>query len=250
MISKSFEKYINSLRQKKYREERQRFIAEGEKVCTEFLKEGWNVEHLIATPGWMDKNPVPAKKYTKVLSEASDREMKRISAFVSSSPVMLIAEIPERDQDEKKINSHLHLALDNIQDPGNLGTIIRIADWFGIGNVFCSEDCADAFNPKTVQATMGSLARVKVFETNLPELFQRFNKLTVFGTFPDGENLFEISPAKKGFILIGNEAHGISPFLEKFIQKKLSIPRIGEAESLNAAVAAGIVCAWMKRETQ
>lgn len=247
MISKSLEKYVNSLKQKKYREERQRFTAEGEKVCTEFLKEGWNVEHIIATAEWLNKNSALSKKYSEVLMETSDREIKRISALVTPSPVMLIAEIPQWQLDEKKILSQLHLALDNIRDPGNLGTIIRIADWFGISTVFCSEDCADAFNPKTVQATVGSLARVKVMETSLEKLFQQFNQLTVFGTFTEGENLFEMKPAQRGFILIGNEARGISPALENFIQKKISIPRIGKTESLNAAVAAGIVCAWMKR---
>lgn len=247
MISKSFEKYVNSLKQKKYREERQRFIAEGEKVCTEFLKEGWKIEHIIATNGWFETNAGLTKEYSRALVEASDQELKRLSALVTPSSVMLIAEIPERNPDEKKITSQLHLVLDNIQDPGNLGTIIRIADWFGIEYVFCSEDCAEAFNPKTVQASVGSLARVNVMETNLSELFQRFSKLTVFGTFTEGENLFEISPAKNGFILVGNEARGISSSLEKFIQKKISIPRIGKAESLNAAVAAGIVCAWLKR---
>ena len=248
MISKSFEKYINSLKQKKHREERQRFIAEGEKVVAEFLKESWTIEKIIPTSGWIERNPEWVEKFQGELLEVTDREMNRISALVTPSPVMLIAEIPQWKLDERKISTQLHLALDTIQDPGNLGTIIRIADWFGIEHVFCSEDCADAFNPKTVQASMGSLARVKVIETNLQELFIRFNQLTVFGTFTEGENLFEMKPMQRGFILIGNESHGISSSLEKFIQKKISIPRIGKAESLNAAVATGIICAWMKRE--
>ena len=247
MISKSFEKYINSLKHKKHREERQRFIAEGEKVVSEFLKEGWGIEKILATKEWSEKNKAPARKHRDSLLEVSDQEMKRISALVSPSPVMLVAEIPQWNFDPQQIGSQLNLALDTIQDPGNLGTIIRIADWFGIQNVFCSEDCADAFNPKAIMASMGSIARVKVMETDLAQLFERFNHLTVFGTFTEGEHLFEMQPVSTGFIVIGNEAYGISGGLENFIQKKIAIKRIGKAESLNAAVAAGIVCAWMKR---
>jgi TrmH family RNA methyltransferase len=247
MISKSFEKYINSLKHKKHREERQRFIAEGEKIVSEFLKEGWGIEKIIPTIGWCEKNKDLAQKYKDSLLEVSEQDMKRISSLVTPSPVMLVGEIPQWNFDPQQIGSQLNLALDTIQDPGNLGTIIRIADWFGIQHVFCSENCADAFNPKTIMASMGSLARVKVMETNLAQLFERFNKLPVFGTFTEGENLFEMQPPTTGFIVIGNEAYGISGRLVNFIQKRITIKRIGKAESLNAAVAAGIVCAWMKR---
>jgi len=167
--------------------------------------------------------------------------------LVTPSPVLLIGKIPELTIPEETIATQISLALDGISDPGNLGTIIRIADWFAIETIFCSEDCADAYNPKTVQASMGSLARVKVMEVNLKTLFAQYANAPVYGTFPVGENIFEMNPLRSGFLLIGSEAHGIRNDLLPLIEKKITIPRIGKAESLNAAVAAGIVCAWLKK---
>src|SRR5207342_3668619 len=142
----------------------------------------------------------------------------------------------ELTTDEETITTQVNLALDGISDPGNLGTIIRIADWFAIETIFCSEDCADAYNPKTIQSSMGSLARVKVMEVNLKTLFAQHATVPVYGTFPEGENIFEMNPLKSGFLLIGNEAHGVRADLLPLIEKKITIPRIGKAESLNAAV--------------
>jgi len=245
MVSKSFEKYINSLKQKKYRRQYHRFIAEGEKTVQEFLNERFPIEKILALPSWTEKNE-RWKRFYKV-EEVSETQMERISTLVTSSPVLMIGEIPEYKIDKKKTTSQLSLALDGISDPGNLGTIVRIADWFGIEYVFCSEDCADAYNPKTIQASMGSLARVKTVECRLEGLFAEFSETAVFGTFLEGESIFEMGPVQEGFILIGNEAHGISSTLLPHITHRITVPKIGKAESLNAAVAAGIVCALFKR---
>ncbi|MFI5134313.1 MAG: RNA methyltransferase [Chitinophagales bacterium] len=244
MISKSFEKYINSLKQKKYRRQYQRFIAEGEKTVQEFLSAHFPAEKILALSSWTEKNERWKKFYE--VEQISEVQMSRLSTLVSPSAVLMIGMTRENKIDEKKISSQLSLALNGISDPGNLGTIIRIADWFGIENVFCSEDCADAFNPKTIQATMGSMARVKVIEKNLAELFLQFKNVSVYAATLDGKSIHEMKPSQSGFILIGNEAHGISSSLLPFIKHKITIPRIGKAESLNAAVAAGIICSWMK----
>ncbi|MEO5674160.1 MAG: RNA methyltransferase [Chitinophagales bacterium] len=247
MISKSFEKYVNSLRQKRYREERNRFVAEGEKVTEEFLSEKCVVEKLLCTAKWLNRNSGHLNRHAEHIVEVSESEMQRLSSLVTPSTVMLIAEIPQSEIDDRNIETNVHLVLDDIQDPGNLGTIIRIADWFGIEALFCSVNCADAYSPKVVQSSMGSLARIKVKHTGLAELFLQYPSMPVIGMFTRGENLFTVERIKCGFIIIGNEARGISADLEKFIGKKISIPGTGKAESLNAAVAAGITCAWLKR---
>jgi len=241
MIPKSFEKYVNSLKQKKYRSQHKRFIAEGEKTVREFLNEHFPAEKILTLPAWTEKNERWKRFYS--IEEISEVQMKRLSNLVTPSPLMLIGEIPDYKIQDAKIVSQISLALDGISDPGNLGTIIRIADWFGIEYVFCSEDCAEAYNPKTVQSTMGSLARVKVTEVKLDELFSRFKQVPVYGAFMEGNSIYDHAQVSSGFLLIGNEAHGISSSLHPFIKERISIPRAGKAESLNAAVATGIICA-------
>jgi TrmH family RNA methyltransferase len=247
MLSKSFEKYVNSLKQKKYRISNKRFIAEGDKIVLELLEEKVNAEKLLATTGWLEiyRERLPAFHY--VMEEISEHEMKRISSLVHPSGVLLVAEIPEAIIDREVIRKKFSLVLDGIQDPGNMGTIIRVADWFGIPYIFCSEDCVDSWNPKVVQASMGSVARIKVIEIKLEQLFEEHADIPVLAATLDGENIFKVNPGDSGFLLIGSEAHGISSSLEKFIHRRITIPKSGKAESLNAAVAAGIVCAVCKR---
>ncbi|HEX3079300.1 MAG TPA: TrmH family RNA methyltransferase, partial [Puia sp.] len=169
MFSKSFEKYVNSLKQKKYRLEHGCFIAEGEKVAVEILHSELGIDKIIALPSWVASHEKLLKKQKASVTVVTEIEMNRVSALSQPAEVMLVVEIPKQETDEKTVTANLHLVLENIQDPGNMGTIIRIADWFGIPYIFCSEDCVDAYNPKVIQATMGSISRVKVVETNLAE---------------------------------------------------------------------------------
>jgi TrmH family RNA methyltransferase len=250
MLSKSFEKYANSLKQKKQRMGLRRFIAEGEKSCTELLHSNLKIEKIVALPEWIAANESLLKKHESIIVSASELEIKRISSLSTPSPVLLVAEIPSGKIDKQVVNENLNLVLDNIRDPGNMGTIIRIADWFGIPYIFCTPDSVDIYNPKVIQATMGSIARVRVFEMNIAELFDEFPSLTRYGADVKGENIFQLTLSNKGFIVIGNESHGISSNLASFIEQKISIPKTGNAESLNAAVATAIICAEFTRRMQ
>ncbi len=246
MLTKSQEKYINSLRIKKYRKEYKVFIAEGEKLAEEILQSSFSIQQIVATWQWIDKYAAKVKQRDFEITEVSEPEMSKISELKSPSSVLIIASIPEWKIDEEELQSNLSLILEQIQDPGNMGTIIRIADWFGIPNIFCSEDCADVFNPKTVQSTMGSVTHVKVFETDLIELLKKYSSLPSYAAVLDGKDLFNEHLSSGGFILIGNESKGLSDPLLQLSKVKLSIPAYGKAESLNAAIAAGIICAQFR----
>ena len=249
MLSKSIEKYANSLKQKKYRNQYHRFISEGEKIASEVLKSDLKVEKILALPSWINENEKLVNKSRIDTKEVNEREMKRISSLTQPSPVLLIIETPAYKLNEKSVESSLNLVLDGIQDPGNMGTIIRITDWFAIPHIFCSEDCVDVYNPKVVQASMGSFTRVLFFEMKIEELLKRFSSMTTYATVTEGESIYEEKLKDRGFIIIGNEGGGISSSLESFIHKKISIPRYGSAESLNAAVATGLVCGEFRRRS-
>jgi len=250
MLTKSQEKYINSLRIKKYREEHKAFVAEGEKLAEEILLSPFSMQQIVATRQWIDKYAAKMKHPELEVTEVSEPEMNKISELKSPSSVLIVASIPEWEINEDELKNNLSLVLDQIQDPGNMGTIIRIADWFGIPNIFCSEDCADAFNPKTVQATMGSVTRVKVFKKDLVELLKKYSSLPSYAAVLDGKNLFSEHLSSRGFILIGNESKGLSEPLLQLSKTKISIPAYGKAESLNAAVATGIICAQFRATKQ
>lgn len=214
----------------------------------ELLKQQTSFEKIVATAEWLDKNISPFHLPEEKIIAVSEIEMKRISNFNTPAPVMMVADMPEWKMNAAEIRSSMNLVLDDIQDPGNMGTIIRTADWFGINNIFCSEDCVDAYNPKTIQASMGSVTRVKVFETDIANLLKTFSDVAVYGSFLEGENIFEIDFPEQAFLIIGNEAHGISSSLQDFIQHRITIPQYGKAESLNAAVATGVICALLKNK--
>lgn len=250
MLTKSQEKYINSLRIKKYRKEHNAFIAEGEKLAEEILRSSFSVQYIAANRNWIEKHIAVKTQFASKIIEVNDVEMGRISELKSPSSVLITAFIPDWKVNEDELQENLSLIVEQIQDPGNMGTIIRIADWFGIQNVFCSEDCADAFNPKTVQATMGSVTRVKVFETDLVELLKKYSSLPSYAAVLDGKNLFSEHLSSRGFILIGNESKGLSEPLLQLSKTKISIPAYGKAESLNAAVATGIICAQFRATKQ
>ncbi|MGH2643711.1 MAG: TrmH family RNA methyltransferase [Chitinophagaceae bacterium] len=246
MLSKAQIKYIHSLRLKKYRQKYCRFFAEGVKVVDELLKEHFiRIDTLFATEEWFEgKQQVSELHPETKIQVISEQELKQLSNLDTPQQVFAICTIPTTTN-FPKLSGHISLALETIQDPGNLGTIIRIADWFGIENVICSPDCADTFSPKTIQATMGSIARVRITEIRLEKIGERIENIPVFATTLRGKDIRTFSPVKEGIILIGNEGHGLS---EKAIQMAthcITIPRTGKAESLNAAVAAGIICSQL-----
>lgn len=242
MISKTHTKYIQSLQHKKFRDEYGAFIAEGPKVVLELLAAGKFVcNEIFAEQVWLDENAALAKKYPATAFEAiKDFELEKISALATPNSVLAVfKQWPAND--DIKPNSKITLALDTIQDPGNMGTIIRIADWFAVENIVCSTGCADRYNPKVVQSTMGSLARVNIVYTNLAAWLEKNGQVKIYAAALDGKNIKELSPVKEGIIVIGNESKGISDEVMALVSEKVTIPKAGGAESLNAAVAAGII---------
>jgi len=240
MVSKNQIKLITSLQQKKYRFANQLFFAEGIKVIQELVESNFELVHLYTTQN--DFEEVSNDK--KIIIHESD--LKKISALATPNTCLAVFKIPA----EKKISeSGLIIALDSIRDPGNLGTILRLCDWFGIGQLICSKETVDIYNPKVVQATMGSIARVNVSYVDL-ESFINKTKLPVFGTFMDGSNIYKTSLPQEGIIIMGNEANGISQELEKLIKNRLAIPRFGtlqKTESLNVASATAIILSEFRR---
>ena len=240
MLSKNQIKLITSLQQKKYRKQEQLFFAEGVKVVQELLQSNFELQDLFTT-----KQDFISVSKTKVHA-ISDAELKKISALATPNSCLAVFKIPKAKEMKE---SGLILALDDVRDPGNLGTIIRLCDWFGIETLFCSEETVDIFNPKVVQATMGSISRVNVVYGDL-ENFLVKTKLTVFGTFMDGKNIYQESLPNDGIIVMGNEANGISEAVEKLVTDRIAIPRFGDlqiTESLNVATATAIILSEFKR---
>jgi TrmH family RNA methyltransferase len=242
MVSKNQIKLITSLQQKKYRFTNKLFFAEGVKVIQELLQSNFELEHLYTTQN--DFEEVSNAKKTGI----DDNDLKKISALSSPNSCLAVFKMPV---EEKMIESGLVLALDSIRDPGNLGTILRLCDWFGIEQLVCSKETVDIYNPKVVQATMGSIARVNVTYIDLNSFIAQ-SKLPVFGTFMDGENIYKTSLPQEGIIIMGNEANGISSEIEKRVQNRITIPRFGEiqkTESLNVATATAIVLSEFRRNS-
>ncbi|MBL0103557.1 MAG: RNA methyltransferase [Bacteroidetes bacterium] len=255
MITKSQIKFVNSLHQKKARKEENLFIAEGEKVVADLLNSEWKVQGVFATIDYLNTHPNEVALMTGVeLYDVTHDELGKISALTTSQSILAIAEIPHEDE-SINFSSGLKLVLDEIKDPGNMGALLRIADWFGIEEVICSNNSVDCFNPKVVQGSMGSLFRLKVIYSDLGPLFEenlKQSKLPVYGTLLEGDNIFETEPKQDGFIVMGNESNGISHEVSDYITQALLIPNFsvgtnGKPDSLNVAVAAGIVCAQFKR---
>ena len=241
MVSKNQIKLITSLQQKKYRNINKLFFAEGVKVIQELLQSNFELEHLYSTQD--DFEEVSKEKKTRI----EDNDLKKISALSTPNTCLAVFKIPV---EKNRIESGLIVALDSVRDPGNLGTILRLCDWYGINQLLCSKETVDIYNPKVVQATMGSIARVNVNYVDL-NVFIKETKLPVFGTFMDGENIYKSVLPQEGIIIMGNEANGISAELEKLIQNRLTIPRFGniqKTESLNVATATAIVLSEFRRE--
>ena len=241
MISKSQLKYIQSLGQKKHRDTEGLFVAEGPKLVMELMQsEKAELSHIYALEEWVSENE-------KLLGQVdvtviSEQELERISQLTTANKV--IAVIKKFETKEPEMNA-VSLILDTIQDPGNLGTIIRIADWFGVKEILCSYDCADMYNSKVVQATMGSIARVNVFYTNLVDWLEKQTEARIYAAMLEGKDVTKMSVIKSGSIIIGNESAGIHHEILQYANEKISIPKKGGAESLNAAVATGIILSYL-----
>ncbi|MDR3245985.1 MAG: RNA methyltransferase [Prevotellaceae bacterium] len=246
-ISKQDKKYINSLSVKKYRDKERLFVVEGEKSVEEFVSSSF----VVRTVYYTHECSFPPDKYQNT-SKITTTEMQQISNLKTASPVLAVVEIPPAGT-ESIPHNELILALDDIQDPGNLGTIIRLADWFGIKYIVCSSYTADAYGPKTVQATMGSLTKVKIVYTDLFSFLKPLNgEIPIYGTFLEGENIYHTELSSNGVIVMGNEGKGISQEITKLVSNKLLIPSFAAnpPESLNVAVATAITCSEFKRRFQ
>jgi TrmH family RNA methyltransferase len=246
MIPKALLKQTRQLHQKKFRNERGCFIVEGEKLIDELFKSDFIIQDLFITDEWI----IPSTKKAQRIHHVTPNELHEISALESPNKGLAVAVIKENPgliaEAEKR-----YLMLDGIRDPGNMGTLLRIADWFGIHGIFCSNDCVEIYNPKVVQASMGSIFRVPVSDTNLMQLLKDHNDLTVYGAVLHGTSIYETHTEKGWILIIGNESTGISEELLDLCTAQVSIPSYSAsgagAESLNAAVAAAVICSEFSR---
>ena len=247
MISKSQISFIKSLHQKKIRKEQGLFIVEGLKSIQEFINSEYLFDSVYCTENLMLKLDNLSRKIKPVI--ISESELSRISTLSTPQAILAVVQIPKHTEiNIKKLDRSFFLALDGVQDPGNLGTIIRTADWFGLNTILCSMDTAEVYNPKVVQASMGSLSRVNIIYTDLGVLFSQIN-IPVYGALLDGKSIYETDFGQAGIILLGNEGNGISKELAEKINYPITIPRFGKAESLNVAISASIFCSELRRKT-
>lgn len=251
MLSKAKVKYLSSLKSKKFRQKYNNFVAEGDKIAIEILKNAQNstavftteIEAIYGLSEWIENNTSLLQPFQAITTEVDKVTLQKISSLQTPNQALIVLKTFDYSLDKAVIQSDFTLLLDEIQDPGNLGTILRIADWFGIKNIICSKDCADLYNPKTIQATMGAFLRVKIFREDLTEFCATFKELPVYGAVLGGSNLFQTQLEKKALIVIGNEGKGISESMLQLLTHRIEIPANGQAESLNAAIATGIICA-------
>lgn len=242
-MTKAEIQFVRSLSDKRVRDAERLFIAEGDKLIGEILQSGWRVRNLYALEGHFDGRA----------ERVSEKEMERISQLKSASTSLAVVEQPRLKTAKSAPATALSLALDGVQNPGNLGTIIRLADWFGVEDIYCSEDTADCFNPKVVQATMGAILRVRVHYLPLADFLRRTREsgVEVYGTMLDGQNIYDVELAPTGVIVMGNEGRGVSRECAASFSQRLLIPAYSVAgqgsESLNVAMATGIVCAEFRR---
>lgn len=242
MLSKSNAKFIKSLQLKKYRKEAQSFLVEGKKSVIELLKSSFTVTHLLATPQFLKECD---QMLPRNVVETSEQELGKLGMLQSNNSALAVAKMkPNKFLEFNKTEFGLVLA--DIRDPGNLGTIMRIADWYGLYKIIASAETVDFYNPKVIQASMGSFCRVQLYYTDLNSFLDTY-PYPVFGTFTSGENIYDVTFGRCGLILIGNESSGIPKVLHPHVNCRISIPRHGQAESLNAAVATGIICDNLRR---
>ena len=247
MISKNKAKFIISLQKKRVRDEEKLYVIEGDKLVREFLVAGIPLKTLIAKPEFIGSLPTDLTGIAGEIENVSYEELKKISTLKTPHNAIALVPMPEKQFDPGEFFKNLCVALDSVQDPGNLGTIIRAAAWFGINNIICSSDCVDVYNPKVVQASMGALLHVNVFYHDLKDFFisAQINKISIFGTLLEGESIYTHKLDNKGIILLGNESRGISEDIIPFVTHKIMIPKLCTArqgiDSLNVSMAAAVV---------
>jgi len=240
MLSKNQIKFIRSLKKKKFRQANGLFLAEGVKVVDELISSSFKIHKIYGTASFQNTLKIDE------LQIITEKELKMISDFTNPNQVIGIFEIPEK---KEPLNQGLTVALDDINDPGNLGTIIRLCDWFGVSQLICSTNTVDCFNPKVVQASMGSLTRVQINYVDLSAYLSE-EKREIYGTFLDGENIYSSEHEMNSILVLGNEANGISERIEALVQRKLTIPQFGDqkqTESLNVATATAIFLSEFRR---
>lgn len=238
MISRQLAKFVKSLKLKKYRKKASAFVVEGAKNVVELLSSDYEVMHLFITEKFQleYQNMLPTGDQYNLCTE---KELESIGTFQSNEYAVAVAKM--KDETFEAMEGDLVIALDDVQDPGNLGTILRIADWYGVGQILASYETADLYNPKVINASMGSFTRVSIHYTDLEEKLLGSSR-TVYGAFLEGKNVHEIETEFPAIVLLGNEASGISDRLRKTVDRKITIPRIGGAESLNVAVSTAVIC--------
>lgn len=244
MISKQTAKFLKSLQIKKFRKEHACFIVEGEKSVNELSDSSWDVREIYATSQFIEKH---SDKWDKsLLNEVSEKELTAVSSFKSNNSALAVVNVAETAFYLPPSNK-ISIALESVNDPGNLGTIIRIADWYGIEQIYCSFDTVDLYGPKVISSTKGSFTRVKVFYTDLEKRIKESN-VPVIGAFLKGESIHQYNYDGGGVVLLmGSESQGISDQLEKLVSTKVTIPAYGVAESLNVSIATAILCDNLKR---
>lgn len=245
MLSKARIKFIKSLQLKKYRKQEQCFTVEGEKSVLETLRSALQIRELYATRDFIERQPSALRHYRGELIPVKESELASAGEYATNNAALAIVAIPENTRVTVDTEEFV-LMLDDIRDPGNLGTIIRTADWYGITQIIASEETADVYNGKVIQSSMGSFTRIHFFYTNLAE-FLEGNTVPVYGTFLNGENAHSFTYGRGGILVVGNEANGISADVEKFVTHKITIPSYGKAESLNAAIATAVVLDNIRR---
>jgi TrmH family RNA methyltransferase len=247
MLSKSQISLLKSLQHKKFRTGHGLFLVEGNKSVMEFINSPYQIEAIYHT---YPPDPKMLKLSRKINFQGiSLNELEKISTLKTPHDAVALVKIPVwPDLSNQTIAEKFAIVLDGIQDPGNMGTIIRTADWFGIKNIICSEDTVEVYNPKVVQATMGSLARVNVYYINLAEFLPLIN-LPIFGALLNGSNIYHTDFGKQGLIVMGNEGSGLRPEIKKLVQKAVTIPGAGNAESLNVSIATAIFCSEINRKS-
>jgi TrmH family RNA methyltransferase len=238
MLTNAQQKYVLSLHQKKYRKLNSTFIVEGRKNVAELLTSDYKVEQLFATETFLESNSSTRKSTDCTI--VNEKELGKISTLKTSDQVLaVVSQFKNKYLDA--INDELVLVLDEVKDPGNLGTIIRIADWYGIDKVICSLNTVEFYNPKVIMATMGSFSRVRVFVTDLKEYFGPLKSVNVYGAYLEGNSVYERDKTAEGYLVMGSESHGISSELASYITEKVTIPKRGKAESLNVAISTAIL---------
>jgi RNA methyltransferase, TrmH family len=247
VLTKAELQRLRSLREKKHREELGVFVVEGEKVVAELIAAKFPLREVYATPAWTGSPAIPGKSGPRIAT-ITPTEMERISHFPTPATVFAVGEIARTPLAAGELKHGLTLALDGVQDAGNVGTLLRIADWFGFARVLLSSDCADVFHQKVINASMGSFARVKNHRVVLADVLTMVGAETpILGCDLAGESVYAVRPLTDAVVVIGSEGRGLSEAVSVCVTRRISIPRYGGAESLNAAVAAGIVCAQLRR---